>query len=384
MDKFLLDRAYLGWGIPTFVLNEKNEVLYHKWDVAIPVNLDAVQNVRKRWKENGIPAIWNETINIIHMGFEDEEGNLYLFGPVSFGSISKAQAQDYQICHRWKYSEILLCHVPFGWIISCLSTMYVLLTGRQIPEEILMEHVGEHKEDDEKEVWNFGEDYSVFYGYQQERAFIEEFKQGEMRIEEETILKNMDSMELISPLARQNYIKSCEYAVVSAISIMRKAAVEVGVPEEICYRISFKYSKRLLGCVSAVDIIKVYADVANEFGRRIKKVKQKRNIGELQEQCKRYIAGNIRRRFSVEEMAGELGYHPGYLSRVFTQREGMSLQEYILKERLRLAANILRNSNEKIGAISDYLCFHSQSYMTERFVKEYGMTPTEYRKKNKL
>lgn len=330
----MLDKAYLGWGIPTFMLNEKNEVIYHKWDIDILVNLDAAQNVRKRWKEERIPVLWNETMNIIHVGFEDDDDNLYLFGPVSFGSISKAQMQDYQLCHRWKAPEAVLCHIPFDRIISCLSTMYVLLTGR--------------------------------------------------RISEETFLKNMDSMELISPLTRQNYIKSCEYAVVTAISIMRKAAVEVGVPEEICYRISFEYSKKLLGCASDIEIIRVYADVVNEFGRRIKKVKQKGNIGELKEQCKRYIARNIRRKFTVEEMADELGYHPGYLSRVFTQREGISLQKYILRERLRLAANILRNSNEKIGAISDYLCFHSQSYMTEQFVKEYGMTPTEYRKKNKL
>lgn len=163
---------------------------------------------------------------------------------------------------------------------------------------------------------------------------------------------------------------------------MRKAAVEMGVPEEICYRTSFQYFKRLSGCTTAMEMVKVYADAANELGRRIRKVKQKGNVGEIQELCKRYIAGNIRRKFTVGEMAEKLGYHPGYLSKVFTQREGICLQKYILKERLRLAVNILRNSNEKIGTISDYLCFHSQSYMTEQFVKEYGMTPTQYRRKN--
>lgn len=205
-----------------------------------------------------------------------------------------------------------------------------------------------------------------------------------MRIEEKTFLDDRDSLELVAPLSRQNYIKNSEYAVASAISIMRKAAIEAGVMEEICYRLSFQYYKRLSGCTSTMEMMRVYADAANELGRRIGEVRKKGNVGELPERCKRYIAGNIRRKFTVEEMAGELGYHPGYLSKLFTQKEGISPQQYILKEHLRLAANILKNSDEKIGVISDYLCFHSQSYMTERFVKEYGMTPKEYRRKNKL
>lgn len=382
-DEFLLDKAYLGWGIPVFLLNEKNEVLYHKWNTDIPVNSDTAINIRKKWRENRIPALWNETINIIHMGFEDDDGKLYLFGPVSIGNISRAQMQDYLICHRWKNPEGLLCYIPFDRMISCLSTMYILLTGKRISEETIVEYMGEFHIA-EQEAWNFMEDYTVFYGYKQECSFVEEFKRGGMRINEETILKGAVGMELISPLARQNYIKNSEYAVVSAISIMRKAAIEMGVPEEICYRTSFQYLKKLSQCASTMEMVRVYADVTNELGRRISKEIQKGGTGEIQERCKRYIAKNIRRKFTVKEMADELGYHPGYLSKMFTQREGVSLQQYILKERLRLAANILRNSKEKIGTISDYLCFHSQSYLTEQFVREYGMTPTEYRKKNAI
>lgn len=52
--------------------------------------------------------------------------------------------------------------------------------------------------------------------------------------------------------------------------------------------------------------------------------------------------------------------------------------------RLEAAANMLRFSEEQIGAIAEYLCFPSQSYFTERFRKQYGMTPGEYRKENQI
>lgn len=382
IDEFLLEKAYLGWNIPTFVLNEENDVIYRKCEENIRINLDAVREIRKEWQKIKIPVLWQETMNIMHMGFEDDKKNLYLFGPVSFGSLSKAQILDYQFHHRWNDSGILLCNIPLWQIVSCLSTMYVLLTRRRISEKQLIGHV--HSVLEEKEEWNLIENEADFFGYDNERSFIEEFKQGEMRIDENTIINNIADLELISPLARQNYIKNSEYAVVSAISAIRTAAIEAGVNEEACHKAYNRHLKKLTACTSTIEMMKVYANAVNELGKMVKSIKQRGNIGELQEQCKRYIARNIKRKFTIEEMAAELGYHSGYLSKIFSQKEGISIQRYRLKERLSLAANLLKNSNEKIGAISDYLCFHSQSYMTEQFVKEYGLTPTEYRKKNKL
>ena len=83
-------------------------------------------------------------------------------------------------------------------------------------------------------------------------------------------------------------------------------------------------------------------------------------------------------------MAEELGLSRSYLSRRFSEQTGITIQEYILQVRLEAAANMLRFSEEQIGAIAEYLCFPSQSYFTERFRKQYGMTPGEYRKENQI
>lgn len=37
-----------------------------------------------------------------------------------------------------------------------------------------------------------------------------------------------------------------------------------------------------------------------------------------------------------------------------------------------------------VGPIAEYLCFPSQSYFAERFRKQYGMTPREYRRENQI
>lgn len=62
----------------------------------------------------------------------------------------------------------------------------------------------------------------------------------------------------------------------------------------------------------------------------------------------------------------------------------MTMQEYALGLRLEAAANMLRNSDETVGRIAEYLSFPSQSYFGEQFKKKYKMSPAMYRKYNKI
>ncbi len=171
-DGFLLERAYMGWGIPTFVLDKENRVLYRKCEEGIPVPMDAAGEVRKMWRENGMPVMWHETMDIIHMGFEDVDGDLCLFGPISIGNLSGAQIRDYQFTHKWKNSEAPLCRIPVSQAVSCLSTMYYLFTGRQVSEEVMTERMGEVRETAKEDAWDFMDDYDIFFGFEQEKSFI--------------------------------------------------------------------------------------------------------------------------------------------------------------------------------------------------------------------
>ena len=57
----------------------------------------------------------------------------------------------------------------------------------------------------------------------------------------------------------------------------------------------------------------------------------------------------------------------------------MTLQQYVLKERCRHAANLLRHTDYPISLIAEYFCFSSQSHFGKAFKDYSGMTPKEYR-----
>ena len=86
----------------------------------------------------------------------------------------------------------------------------------------------------------------------------------------------------------------------------------------------------------------------------------------------------------MAELAKIAGISHSYLSKQFREYEGMTLQQYILKEKVDAAANMLRYSTFSISEIADYLSFTSQSHLGQCFKKEYHMTLREYREKYRV
>jgi AraC-like DNA-binding protein len=84
----------------------------------------------------------------------------------------------------------------------------------------------------------------------------------------------------------------------------------------------------------------------------------------------------------VSELADDLHVSLEYLSTLFRKTEQTTISEYILKEKVRLAENLLIYSEYTIEKIGLYLGFSSQSHFGKVFKKYTGFTPNVYRKRN--
>lgn len=102
------------------------------------------------------------------------------------------------------------------------------------------------------------------------------------------------------------------------------------------------------------------------------------------EKCKNYISRHINVRFSFSELANYVGVSESYLSSLFHKIEGKTIREYLNAERLNAAQNMLKFSPLSVSQIAIYLCFTDQSYFCKLFKHHIGMTPLEYRNKNKI
>jgi AraC family transcriptional regulator len=97
----------------------------------------------------------------------------------------------------------------------------------------------------------------------------------------------------------------------------------------------------------------------------------------LVDRVKVLLAGDLSRRWTLAEIAEEIGGSPVYLTQVFQQVEGLPLYRYQLRLRLARALDLIAEREDLSGLAQD-LGFSSHSHFTAAFRQAYGMTPSEF------
>lgn len=87
---------------------------------------------------------------------------------------------------------------------------------------------------------------------------------------------------------------------------------------------------------------------------------------------------------TVQFLADQLQVHRGYLSRIFHEKYGTTLSDYILKLRLEYAQELLITTELPAGDISTMCGFHDYGYFMRFFRKRTGMSPGQFRKKGSV
>lgn len=92
-----------------------------------------------------------------------------------------------------------------------------------------------------------------------------------------------------------------------------------------------------------------------------------------------YIRENVSDEISNTEIGAIFGYHPFYVSRMLKDRKGMTLRQYIIAYRLKMAKRLLELSGKSAAEIAEECGFTDASYFAKTFKSAFGMTPKEYR-----
>lgn len=95
-----------------------------------------------------------------------------------------------------------------------------------------------------------------------------------------------------------------------------------------------------------------------------------------------YIEENLEKKISLDDIANRAYLSKFHFHRLFHSAVGESIGDYIRKRRLSEAARELRETNEKIIDIAFKYQFNSQESFTRSFRKNYGLSPSEYRRKH--
>lgn len=182
-------------------------------------------------------------------------------------------------------------------------------------------------------------------------------------------------------------LRSFQNLAIVIITLASRAAIEGGVLPEISYSLSDSYIQQVEQLhipEAAIQLARQaeyqYASLVHEARRAKTSALENSPSDYLFNRAKDYMFLHLHEKLSTSDVAKALFVNPNYLSGLFRKKEGVTISQYILSEKIRLVKNMLIYSPYSYSTIASYFGFSSQSHLCRQFKKETGMTLQQYRR----
>ena len=172
--------------------------------------------------------------------------------------------------------------------------------------------------------------------------------------------------------------KNLFIAIVTKIGML--AAIPGGVNVETTYQLIDFYTQECERMQTIEQISNLQYSMILDFCQRAGEARLPDGISTDVNQCISYIRTHTNEPLSVNDVADHIHRSSSYIMRRFKEELGLPIGAFITRCKLEEAKSLLKYSDASLAAISNYLCFSSQSYFQNVFKKQYGITPMRYRK----
>ena len=139
------------------------------------------------------------------------------------------------------------------------------------------------------------------------------------------------------------------------------------------------YQLKILGNIAQV-LTRCYEKVPYEIISEA----QKNNLKQKNLRIERiisYIDANFETQIRLQDLAEQENLSPTHFSHLFTSLFGVTFQDYVNIKRMEQCIRLMPNKEKTLLEISYESGFSDPKYMNRMFIKHYGYTPKEYRRR---
>lgn len=109
---------------------------------------------------------------------------------------------------------------------------------------------------------------------------------------------------------------------------------------------------------------------------------EKKSAGQIVKECERYILEHLEsEELSVNEVACHCHLSPIYLNRIFKKEKEISISQYMIREKMALAAELLKDGKLAANLVAQRVGYPSYPHFSSTFKKYYGVSPKQYQEK---
>ena len=168
--------------------------------------------------------------------------------------------------------------------------------------------------------------------------------------------------------------------IIITTTLCTRAAIEGGLDYDTAYQLSDYFIQSSERLTSADRLTDLLGKVSYTFAEKVAQSKTPISTDERMQKAIRYIQQNVNQHLTVGDVADYVGFSKSYFSAYFKKTLGFSVSAFILRCKLEEGRELLQYTDKSISTISEFLCFSSQSHFHTAFKKQFGITPSEYRK----
>lgn len=95
-------------------------------------------------------------------------------------------------------------------------------------------------------------------------------------------------------------------------------------------------------------------------------------------QVKRILRGRPDDTLDLSDLAGEVGCSASYLSRSFSRVTGVTINQYLRRSRINLAACLFESGEQSVSKVASRVGYESLSHFTKAFQTEMGCLPSQF------
>ncbi len=166
---------------------------------------------------------------------------------------------------------------------------------------------------------------------------------------------------------------------ISFVTLITRAAMEGGMPEDLAYAMSDAYLQLMEDCTNTGTLQALQEQALEDFTRAVAEFRHALPASRPVRKAVRFFRYHLQEPLTLEQAAAEAGVSPSRLSHLFQEEMGESPMAYLRRQRLESACILLTESALPISQISEILCFGSASRFGQAFRRYTGMTPSQYR-----
>lgn len=215
--------------------------------------------------------------------------------------------------------------------------------------------------------------------YLPELAFYNAIKSGDVNRTREFLTPSIIEIEGLGKLSDQP-LQNLKYHLVITIAMIARSCIEGGMDVSDAYALSDLYIQNTDRCKTFSEIGDLHQTACLDYAGRMRLLRKRRiHTGHIAK-CIDYIYEHLHTRITASQLAEHTGLDASYLSRLFKKEIGITISDYIRFHKIETAKNMLVYSDYGSAQIASILAFPSQSYFSEIFRRQTGMSPIRYRK----